>query len=216
MSMDREMARRIIDVASHDIVNCPIRFGRTHKVQRRFVGTARSIIWKGPCKRRGGAFVILCDYDTMREQEHKMVLLQMIEDYSEHLLQLKLVGAKPEKKRRKQYDVCRNKTINSSTDLQLYIHGKWLSFGKYMPSKVRELVMFDTRNWLTRHASKPHLSNSTQPIDLRNDGNPFLPFDLPKAILIPELPPLKQIPAQQQVLTSLFDVICEDYCCMCI
>lgn len=145
---ERFLANRILEIASKKIRNCRIRFGRTHKVSKRFNGIARFITWKGPCKRRGGAFVLICDYSNLRQEEHKMVLLQMMQDYSSHLLQLKLSGAIPDKKRRKGFEVCRNTTINASNDLELFINDGWISFGAYIPSNVRELQVDAVNVWL--------------------------------------------------------------------
>lgn len=145
---DRTIAGMVIANASRRIENCHIRFGRTHKVHKRFEGIARGIQWRGPCKRRGGAFVILCDYGNMVKQEHRMVLKQMLEDYSQYVLTLSTTNASPIKKRRKSYQVCRNKAVNSSNDLELLIDGRWVPFGQYMPTPVRELQPSAVSMWL--------------------------------------------------------------------
>jgi len=165
----RAVANRIVSALSFHVSGCPIRFGRTHKVTQRFEGRAHGIQWKGPCRRRGGAFVVLCDYGTMKKQEHRMVLKQMLLDYSEFLHYLRCSNAQPLKKRRNPYEPVRNKAVNASNDLELFIKGAWISFGNLFPTKVRQLQSPHVENWLLANP-EPSMEEQEQILRTNNEA----------------------------------------------
>jgi hypothetical protein len=170
------LAERVLDAAQRTIENVRIRFGRTHKVDERFIGLSRSIVWLGPCHRRGGGFNFLCDYGNMRNVAHKMVLKQMLSDYGNLISRLKDTGATPLNKRRKKYEQCRNTAINSSNDLEFEINGHFISLATFMPTKVRELRKAETEEWLSKNTTFENLYQlySTEYGTLLNDENdPF-------------------------------------------
>lgn len=152
-AVERSMAARVIDGAWR-LNECMIRFGRTHKVDRRFEGRARRLQWTGSTKKKGGGFVLLCDYNGMSCQTHKTVLKQMLCDYSSYLAHLKRSNIHPIQKRRKPYGLCMNMAINASHDMELQIEGSWVPFGDFLPTSVRELDPCAVAEWLCHHGPK--------------------------------------------------------------
>jgi hypothetical protein len=187
---DRLLADQVLEVARHQFRDCPIRFGRTHKVDMRFEGSARDIVWKGPCKRRGGGFIIVCDYRHLQLQEHRVVLKQMLEDYANHVLGLKSEKVTPIQKRRKAFDICRNTAVNSTNDLELLVGEVWMSLGDYMPTRVRELQVDAVAAWLATTSCTGAIRRPPRP-------QPQLPAPL-VAVPPPCRPPARPVLAPQQ------------------
>lgn len=148
-----DIASNILEVVNPKLSGCRIRFGRTHKIPNRFVGNVRSVRWDGPTKRRGGAFVLICDYKHLYNQEHRVVLKQMLQDYSEQMLFLKKTNTKPAQKRRKPFQPVQNTAINTTNDLEIEIDGQWTSYGTYLPTCVRELQPIEVAKWLMIHTT---------------------------------------------------------------
>lgn len=161
------LADEIIQIALIELVGCKIRFGRTHKVEKRFEGWCRWIVWEGHCKRKGGSFVLLCDYKHLTKQNHKTILKRMLHDYAKHIIELKRSKSKPLTKRRKCYDKCRNMAINSSTDLEIFMNGVWQKFGDYLPNDVRMLDKKATKEWLL-HKKQNYKKHSLKNITITN------------------------------------------------
>jgi hypothetical protein len=146
--------KQILQVLRALTVNQFFRWGRTHKIKKRFFGTIADVRWDGPNKRRGGAFVFDCDYKNMKSQSHRVVLKAMLDDYSGHLRILASQEAFPPNKRRKAYKECKNTAINSSLDFELYLDNGWLNLGTFFPSNVRELRDQHVKVWLAKYASR--------------------------------------------------------------
>lgn len=141
------LAEYVVRKITPVISNCPIRFGRTHKVDRRFIGVSRYIWWQGPCARRGGSFVIVCDYGDLKGQAHSTVLKKMLSDYSEYLQMLSRSNAVP-KKGRKPFSICRTQCVNMAVDLEFFVGGMWQPLCQILPTKVRELDQEAVLKWV--------------------------------------------------------------------
>ena len=164
-----DIASNILEVVNPKLSGCRIRFGRTHKIPNRFVGNVRSVRWDGPTKRRGGAFVLICDYNNLYNQEHRVILKQMLQDYSEQMLFLKKTNTKPAQKRRKPFQPVQNTAINTTNDLEIEIDGQWTSYGTYLPTCVRELQPIEVEKWLMIHTQSGISTNrENAPITLED------------------------------------------------
>lgn len=172
---ETDVACIILQIVNTKLSGCRIRFGRTHKIPQRFMGYIRAVRWDGPTKRRGGAFVLICDYKHLRNQEHRVVLKQMLQDYSEQMKYLKENNAKPPQKRRKPFQPVQNSSINTTNDLELEVDGEWVSYGTYLPTNVRELQPVEVQNWLSVHNNP---STTTYNQSISGDITDSLPDDI--------------------------------------
>lgn len=152
MTAEKEQLRitdNIIRILLIELVGCKIRFGRTHKVEKRFEGVCHWVDWR-KTTRRGGSFFLMCSYKN-EYQDHIATLKTMLSDYASHISELIEKKCKPLKKRRKLYE-CRNMSVNSSLDLELYLNDKWCKFGEYFPNNVRMMITNDVKAWVENKA----------------------------------------------------------------
>lgn len=152
-NMAKDHIESIKKELTRELCGGSLRFGRTHKITKQFKGVVRAVDWSGPSNRRGGAFVILCDYSDMLGCTHHEMLKRMLSDYSSYLNKLKENNVQPLKKRRKGYAECRNLSVNTSNDLEVFLNGGWVKWGSYIPSTVRELDSRSVERWLSDRAS---------------------------------------------------------------
>lgn len=108
----------------------PVRFGRTAKVKKQFVGELVDITWTY-CKRKGGGFTCWVVYKGLAPRSHHVILKEMLADYTHYTHEL--IDQGHELKRIK------NDSINPSKDLDIYTNGGWVPLGTFFPIQVREL-----------------------------------------------------------------------------
>ena len=134
--MSSDHVKAILQLCHRLVVGTSWRFGRTTKTKKRFVGTCTGIIWKGPSKRKGGAFFFLGTYKHHVGCAHNDVIRLMMADYQAEF---------------QAKDTSTKKAVTATHDLEFKVNGTWISLGKMVPSKVRELDHESVDRWLEQH-----------------------------------------------------------------
>lgn len=126
-----ELAKSICNTFNNTFLKCYVRFGRTVKIKTEFYAVVAGISWVYS-KRKGGGFTIWLLYKENEARPHNVVLKDMVNDYSNYIDNLILIG--------KNLKEVKNKTTNPSKDIEFLFKGKWLMMEKIFPISVRELV----------------------------------------------------------------------------
>lgn len=136
---EHELATQVCAEFNKRFLNSQVRFGRTSKIKERFVGKIDGVTW-AHCKRRGGGFYVWIVYGGLGGRPHHAVLRDMVHDYAAHVASLRVAGSEVKN--------IRNMSVSLPRDLEIEIHGGWVSLGELFPINVRELMVQACNHWL--------------------------------------------------------------------
>ena len=122
-----------------------VRFGRTSKITKQFIGIFKNISWEDN-NRKGGGYVLHILYKGKLDSHH-IILGEMLNDYTRYIQECIKNGEllKPIK----------NHTTNPSKDLEFYVNGDWIPYQTLFPIETREMKnIYICRKWITESSIK--------------------------------------------------------------
>lgn len=140
-----ELVQSVLKTFKNAFIGRPMRLGRTKKIHQIFKGHIHDITWT-QSKRKGGGFVIWISYKG-HIRPHPTILKFMVEEYVKFVDIMISNGStlKP----------IRNKTVNSSKDMEILFHNQWQPLEKLFPIVVRELRSLQCcQQWLNTYMMK--------------------------------------------------------------
>jgi len=145
-----KLSTDVCDTFRTAFIGSKVRFARTSKVLVEFVAQLDGISWTC-CKRKGGGFTMWLKYKKHEPRPHHAVLREMVADYTAHVQERILTG--------ENLKPVRNKAVNPSKDLEIFLHDNWVPMSSIFPINIREMSSYTvTGNWIRKYTVETDMS----------------------------------------------------------